>query len=167
MKIIVNELDPIRFRKGYTYWRLAPSLVSDLATGKDEISRWVLDAHGIGYYDHRHMPLLGAGRIERLTGRRGMRNAPVLVMTDAMIYRTDSIVRYFDEHCRPESRLISRDEDLRAAQLDMYRWFAVELDEQVYKYMLTRLLESGSAFRPVLGGGAPLLERLICLLAFP
>jgi cytochrome P450/glutathione S-transferase len=166
MKIIVNELDPIHFRKGHPYAKQVPTFVSEGRGGLDEIARWILDANGIAYVDQIHMPLMGAHAVGRLIGESGLGNSPVLVMTDTLIYGVDSVVRYFEQRCSPRLRMIP-DGDSRSPVMDLYRRFTGELDEHVQKYMLSRLLDERGALRKVFGERAALIEHLEYVLFFP
>src|SRR5262249_5316003 len=90
--VITNEPDEVRSRRGLTYARQAPPFVSLGIGGADEIARWVLDRNGIAYYDELHAPYIATEVVTELTGQVGIGNSPVLVKTDTLLYRTDSIV---------------------------------------------------------------------------
>ena len=107
--VITNEPDEIRSRRGVTYARLAPTFVSLGVGGADEIARWVLDRNGIAYYDEVRSPYIATEVINELTGQVGIGNGPVLVKTDTVLYRTDSVVRYYEGRCPPPLRLIPAD----------------------------------------------------------
>jgi len=166
MKIIPNELDPIRFRKDFTYARQACTFVNAAAGGRHEIARWILDLNSVAYFDQQHMPFFGKHAIGKLVNKLGYGNGPVLIMTDTLIYGVDSVVRYFEERCAPALQMIPRDDSLVPA-MNWYRLCTTELDEQTNKYMLGRLLEDGRAFRAVLGQRAPLIERMAWTILFP
>ena len=166
MKIIVNELDPIRFRKGHPYVKQVPTFVSDAAGGKDEIARWILDANGIAYEDRPHMPLCGTRAVERLIGEFALGKGPALVMTDTLLYGVDSIVRYWEQRSPPHLRMIP-DGESRAPALDLYSLFMGRLDELVQKYMLGRLLDDPASLRAVFRQRAPFLEHLQYTLFLP
>ena len=51
MPIISNNLNPIVFRKDFSYAKTYPTFVSKNTGGPDEIARWVLDRNDILYKD--------------------------------------------------------------------------------------------------------------------
>ena len=164
--IITNQLDEIRFRKGYTYAKQAPTFVSTGVGGADEIARWVLDHNGILYKDQPHTPYIATRVINDLTGEIGIDNGPALVMTDTLLYRADSIVRYYELRCAPHLRLIPED-GTHQEVLNLYTLFSRDLNDLVQKYMCGRLLPAPKLARAVFNQRAPLGERLRWRLFYP
>src|SRR5437870_10181266 len=101
----INELTPIKFKRTFSYSKQVPTFVSKNVGGSDEIARWILDLNDILYKDEPHAPYLVTTVVNKLTGEPGLNNNPVLIKTDAFIFGTDSIVRYFDERSLPAKRL--------------------------------------------------------------
>ena len=58
MSSTLNELNPIKFKKDFSYDKIAPTFVSNNVGGSDEIARWVLDLNDILYKDEPHAPRL-------------------------------------------------------------------------------------------------------------
>jgi cytochrome P450/glutathione S-transferase len=164
--VIVNELDHIRARTGYTYAQPAPTFVSTGVGGRDEIARWVLDHNGIAYKDRPHTPCLGTGVINELTGRPGVGNGPVLVLTDVVLYEADSVVRYYEQRCPPHLRLVPKD-GTRQLVLNLFKLFTRDLRDVVQTYMFGRLLPAPKLARSVFNRRAPLGERLLWRLFYP
>ena len=66
MSIINNDLNPIDFRKDFSYAKTVPTFVSLNTGGSDEIARWVLDRNDILYKDEPHAPHLCIKAINKL-----------------------------------------------------------------------------------------------------
>jgi cytochrome P450/glutathione S-transferase len=164
--LITNEPDEIRFRTGLSYARPAPTLVGLGVGGADEIARWVLDRNGVGYYDEARAPYTAAEVVNELTGQDGIGNGPVLVMTDTLLYRTDSIVRYYEGRCPPHLRLFPAD-DTRQLAFDLYTLFSRDLNDVVQKYLLSRLLPEPRLARAVFGRRAPAGDRARWMVFYP
>ena len=58
--------------------------------------------------------------VNKLTGEPGLNNNPVLIKTDALIYSTDSIVKYFDQRSLPSKKLVPDDPQKKKEVLDLY-----------------------------------------------
>jgi cytochrome P450 len=157
--VITNEPDEVRARRGVTYADRAPTFVSLGVGGVDEIARWVLDRNGIGYHDEVHSPYVATEVINDLTGQVGIGNGPVLAKCDALLYRVDSVVRYYEGRCAPHLRLIP-DDGTTQLVFDLYTLFSRDLNDVVQRYMLSRLLPEPALARAVFGRRAPLGERL-------
>jgi cytochrome P450/glutathione S-transferase len=164
--VITNEPDEVRFRRGFTYDRQAPTFVSLGVGGVDEIARWVLDRNGIAYHDEVRAPYIATEVINELTGQVGIGNGPVLVKTDAVLFRTDSVVRYYEGRCPPPLRLIPAD-DTRQRVFDLYTLFSRDLNDVVQKYLLSRLLPEPALARAVFGRRAPLGDRARWRVFYP
>src|SRR5450432_691234 len=140
MTPIVNELKPIKFRKDFSYDKQAPTFVSNNVGGSDEIARWVLDFNDILYKDEPHAPILSTAIVNKLTGEPGLNNNPVLIKTDALIYTTDSIVKYFDQRSLPSKRLVPADPQKEKEVLDLYNLFTGDYEYETSRYVYSLLL---------------------------
>src|SRR5450432_2582076 len=128
MTPIVNELKPIKFKKDFSYDKQAPTFVSNNVGGSDEIARWVLDLNDILYKEEPHAPILSTAIVNKLTGQQGLNNNPVLIKTDALIYGTDSIVKYFDQRGLPSKKVLPDDPQIKKQVLDLYDLFTGDYD---------------------------------------
>src|SRR4051794_29418805 len=115
-----NSTDTIRFRKDYYYDKVVPTFVSHNIGGTCEIARWVLDLNGMLYKDEPHAPYLYTNMVHRLTGNKTVRNSPVLINTDALIYTTKSLVQYYEQRSIAEKRLLPGEPSRRKEVLDLY-----------------------------------------------
>src|ERR1700750_56416 len=123
MSTVTTEFSPIKFRKDFSYYKQTPTFVSNNVGGPDEIARWVLDLNNILYKDEPHAPYLATGIVNGLTGDTGPNNSPVLIKTDALIYSTNSIVRYLDQRSIPEKKLVPQDPQKEKEVMDLYNLF--------------------------------------------
>jgi cytochrome P450/glutathione S-transferase len=164
--LTTNEPDEIHFRTGLAYARLAPTLVSLGIGGADEIARWVLDRNGVGYYDEARAPYIATEVVNELTGQDGIYNGPVLVKTDTLLYRSDSVVRYYEGRCPPHLKLIPAD-DTRRLVFELYTLFSRDLNDVVQKYLLSRLLPDPRLARAVFGRRAPIGDRARWRVFYP
>jgi cytochrome P450/glutathione S-transferase len=144
MTSIINELRPIKFRKDFYYDKQAPTFVSNNMGGADEIARWVLDLNDILYKDEPHAPRLSTAVVNKLTGEPGLNNNPVLIKTDALIYSTDSIVKYFDQKSLPSKRLVPGDPQKQKEVLDLYNLFTGDYEYETSRYVYSLMIPSRS-----------------------
>ena len=159
MPIINNDLNPIVFRKDFSYAKTYPTFVSLNTGGPDEIARWVLDRNDILYKDQPHAPHLYTKAVNKLTGEKVPGNNPVLIMTDALIYRTDSIIRYFEQSCLPEKKLLPDDPDKRNEVIELYNLFIDELDDKVSKYVMAEILPATKVAKKLFKQRVPQNEK--------
>ena len=146
MPIISNNLNPIVFRKDFSYAKTYPTFVSMNTGGPDEIARWILDRNDILYKDEPHAPHLYTKAVNKLTGKKMPGNNPVLVMTDALIYKTDSIINYFEQRCLPEKKLLPTDSGKRNEVIDLYNLFSDELEDRLSKYVMAEIFFRANIF---------------------
>lgn len=167
MAIISNELDAIKFRQDFLYARAVPTFVSrNVGTG-DEIARWVLDRNAILYKDEPHAPGLLTALLKRLTGEDDQ-SSPVLEMTDALIYSTDSVVLFWEQRCRQKDKLLHTEPGKIDEILDLYHLFTGEFFEaQVNRYMYKQLLTKKSFAATVFKQRVPLIEKFFYTLGYP
>ncbi len=159
MPIISNDLNAIVFRKDFSYAKTYPTFVSMNTGGPDEIARWVLDRNDILYKDEPHAPHLYTKAVNKLTGKKIPGNNPVLVMTDALIYRTDSIVNYFEQRCLPEKKLLPTDSEKRNEVIELYNLFGDELEDKVSKYVMAEVLTSKKTAKKLFKQRVPQHEK--------
>lgn len=166
--MISNALDAIKFRKDFCYAKAAPSFVSNNTGVSDEIARWVLDRNALLYRDKRHAPRLYRSKVNRLSGEKGDNNTPVLAMTDALIYTTDSIILFWEQRCLPQNRLLPDEAAAKDEVLDLYHLFTGPFfADKVNKFMYQRLLSYKKGAKKVFKAGVPLLEKLMITVGFP
>jgi hypothetical protein len=58
-----------------------------------------------------------------LTGKKSKKNYPVLKMTDAFIYGTESIIMFWEKRCLPQDRLLPADDEQLDKVLELYYQF--------------------------------------------
>src|SRR5664279_157780 len=133
--IIINELNPIKFKRNFTYNKMVPTFVSNNVGGSDEIARWVLDLNEILYKDEPHAPILATAIVNKLTGEPGPNNNPVLVKTDTLIYTADSIVKYLDKRSLPSKKVIPDDPQKRKEVMDLYSLFTGDYEDEISRYV--------------------------------
>jgi len=168
MTILNNALDFIKFKKDFSYAKAAPTLVSNTAGISSEIARWVLDRNAILYKNELHAPWIIQKKIKRIIGNEEEGNSPVLEMTDALIYSADSIVRFWEQRCTPENRLLPTDPTERDAVLDLHHLFTGEFfQSKVTKYMLANMLASKKSAIAVFTEGVSNGEKVRYKLGFP
>ena len=159
MPIISNDLNPIVFRKDFSYAKTYPTFVSLNTGGPDEIARWILDRNDILYKDEPHAPHLCIKAVKKLTGKNISGNNPVLVTTDALIYRTDSIINYFEERCLPEKKLLPSDPAKRKEVIELYNLFTNDLEDKVSKYVMAEILPSAKIAKKLFKQRVPKNEK--------
>jgi len=162
MPIPTNELNPINFKKDFRYAKTTPTFVNNNIGVSDEIARWVLDKNAIAYIDEQHAPHLYKKAVKKWTGKKGIGYNPVLIMTDALIYTTDSIIQFAEQRSLPENKFIPEDPDKRKEVLDLYHLFTGEFfEEKVTRYVYTRLIPDKKYARALFKQNVPLKEKLI------
>ena len=166
MANIINEPTPIKFRKDFSYCKQAPTFVSNNVGGSDEIARWVLDLNDILYKDEPHAPILSAAIINKLTGQQGLNNNPVLIKTDALIYSTDSIVKYFDQRSLPSKRLVPADPQKKKEVMDLYNLFNGDYEYAISRYVYSLMIPNRSFATSVITKRIPWNEKLTCKLSY-
>jgi cytochrome P450 len=167
MTIISNQLDAIKFKPDFLYSKATPTFVSRNVSTLDEIARWVLDRNAILYKDEPHAPALRNSLFKRLTGSVEQ-NDPVLQMTDALIYSTDSVVLFWEQRCTTQNRLLSGNAEKDDEILDLYHLFTGEFfAAQVDRYMYKQLLANKKNARTVFKQRTPFIEKLLYDIGYP
>lgn len=139
---VSNQVNPIRFRKDFSYVRTVPTFVCNSVSGTSEIARWVLDMNQILHIEERHAPRLYIKKVNQLTGNDGLGNDPVLIHPDSLIYNAESIIHYYDQKVPSKRRLFPDDETKRAEVAELYHLFANDLERYVWQYVYSELLTS-------------------------
>ena len=160
-------LDPIRFRKDYSYARRVPTFVCNNGSGDSEIARWVLDINQILHIEKRCAPRRYIKKVNELTGDDGLENNPVLINTDSFIYSADSIIRYFDQRIPAERRLFPDDVFSRDEVEKLFGFFTNDLNGYVWRYIYSELLPSPRYAKKLLKKGASKRKRLMYIFAYP
>ncbi|MEX6688515.1 cytochrome P450 [Danxiaibacter flavus] len=155
-----NDPDQIYFRKSFNYSKTFPTFVSNSIGGTDEIARWILDLNGIPYKDEVHAPGLYKKVIQKLTDNNGIRNNPVLVMNDGLIYTTNSVVQYCEQNCLSSKKMVPAETGRKKEVLDLYNLFNGEYEEAVTKYVYLQMLPNASFAKAVFTRHVPIGERL-------
>ncbi len=161
-----NEQLSVKFRKDFSYCKQQPTFVTNNVGGSDEIARWVLDFNDILYKDEPHAPILSAAIMSKLTGEPGINNNPVLIKTDALIYSSDSIVRYFDQRSLPSKRLIPDDPQKKKEVMDLYDLFAGDFEYATSRYVYSLMIPNKKFATSVITKRIPWNERLTCRLSY-
>ncbi|HOZ52796.1 MAG TPA: cytochrome P450 [Chitinophagaceae bacterium] len=161
MIISINEFNPIRFTKNFSYAKLTPTFINNHIGVSDEIARWVLDQNAILYYDERHAPHLCKKIIKKWIGTHEENYTPVIIMTDVCLYTSDSIVQYFEERALPQNKFIPEDEHHRKEVLDLYHLFTGNFfEEKVTRYVYERLLPEKKMALKLITRDIPFKEKL-------
>ncbi len=127
----------LKFRKDFSYTKLAPTLVNENTDPRSEMARWVLEMNDVLYIDKCYVP--GAKAIGRISGSGGDQNGPVLINTDALVYTPESIIRYLDQRNPPEKRLFPTGEAREKVQ-EWYDHFSGPFADFTMKYLFAKLL---------------------------
>jgi len=140
MSNVISEPYPIKFKKEFSYNKQVPTFISNNVGGSDEIARWVLDLNDILYKDEPHAPILSASVIKKITGENGPNNNPVLIKTGALIYTSDSIVKYFDQRSLPSKRLVPDDPQKKKEVMVLYELFTGDYDYELSRYVYSLMI---------------------------
>jgi cytochrome P450/glutathione S-transferase len=163
-----NELDTIKQKRNFSYAKAVPTFVSNSVGIPDEIARWVLDRNAILYKEQMHAPCFIQKKINTLIDKDGTDHGPVLQMTDAFIYNAESIVRFWEQRCTVQNRLLPDDQTKQAEVLDLFQFFTGEFCEtRVTKYFYANMLGSKNFAIPVFTSGVPFFEKLSYWLGYP
>lgn len=154
------SLPPIRFRKNFSYHRLAPTLVCENVSPLSEIARWALDLNLVVYRELSHAPPYAANSISHLTGNDGFGDNPVLESTDSLVYGPESVIRLVDQSNPADKWLFPADTAACEEVVRLYRLFTGELYENVMRYLYSELLPSRRSALDLFTQNAPLMERL-------
>ena len=154
MSTINNLPDSSGYKTDFCYSRPVPTLVGSNTGAASEIARWVLDRNHILYVNETHAPWKIHSIAEKATGKKGKANSPVLKMTDAFIYGTESIIMFWEKRCLPQDRLLPADDEQRDKALELYYQFTDDFFAgMVEKYMYNMLLTSKKLAGKVLKQG--------------
>ncbi len=163
----VNEFNPIRFTTNFSYAKLAPTFVNNHIGVADEVARWILDKNAVLYKDERHAPHLWIQAVKKWIGACNVYDAPVLIMTDACLYKADSIVQYVEERALPQNRFLPDDVEKRKEVLDLYHLFTGEFfEEKVTRYVCLRMLPHKKLAKALFKKGVPYKEKIKLSLFF-
>lgn len=168
MTILNNALDAIKYKKDFCYSKAVPTLVSNNIGISDEIARWVLDRNAILYKNENHPPVISRKKVNKIIKEKGTDNSPVLQMTDALIYSTDSVVLFWEQRCLAKNRLLPEKPELKDEVLDLYHLFTGEFFEtKVTKFMYAQLLSSRKFACKVFKEQISFFDKLIYTLGYP
>jgi len=152
--------DTIKFRKDFSYDKVVPTFVSNTQGGCDEIARWVLDLNDTLYKDEPHAPHIYKKIVDKLTADKNNSGSPVLIKTDGLIYTTNSVLQYFEQHTVPAKKLLPDDPAKRKEVLELYNLFTNEFQDNVNKYVFSQLLAHPAIARRLFTKGVPITEKL-------
>lgn len=151
MSVSLHELNSIQFQKDFHYAKLTPTFVSCSIGLHDEVARWVLDKHQILYRDEKRPPVIVGKVIKQWIKRYAKGNEPIMIMNDALLYSSDSIIQYWEERGLAANKYLPDEPDLRKEVLDLYYYFTSEFVEtRATKFMLDSLLPTKKQARKVL-----------------
>jgi hypothetical protein len=97
MEVINNLPDSSGYRTDFCYSKSVPTLISCNTGAASEIARWVLDRNHILYANETHALWKIQSLADKATGKKIKQNYPVLKMTDAFIYGTESIIMFWEK----------------------------------------------------------------------
>jgi len=166
MSSTINELNSIKFKKDFSYNKIAPTFVSNNVGGSDEIARWVLDMNDILYKDEPHAPRFATTVVNKMTGEPGLNNNPVLIKTDALLYSTDSIVKYFDQRSLPSKKLVPDDPQKKKEVLDLYNLFIGDYEYETSRYIYSLILPNRSFASSLFTKRIPWNEKLTYKISY-
>jgi cytochrome P450/glutathione S-transferase len=167
MGTINNLPDSAGFKTDFCYGKPVPTFVNCNAGARSEIARWVLDRNNILYVDEAHSPWKIKSIADKSTEIKSKVNYPIVKMTDAFIYGTDSIVMFWEKRCPPQKKLLPADDAKLDEVLDLYYMFTDDFFEgMVDKYMFNMLLTSKKLTGKVLKQGIPSSEKDFFSLRF-
>jgi glutathione S-transferase len=118
------------------------------------------------YKDEPHAPILSAAIINKLTGQQGLNNNPVLIKTDALIYSTDSIVKYFDQRSLPSKRLVPAHPQKKKEVVDLYNLFNGDYEYAISRYVYSLMIPNRGFATSVITKRIPWSEKLTCKLNY-
>lgn len=168
MGVSTNEFNSINFRKDFSYAKLAPTFINNTIGLGDEMVRWILDRNAILYKDERHSPQRFKKKIQKWIGKSNVGFDPVLIMTDACVYSTDSIIQYIEERALPQNKLMPIQEDKRIEVLDLYHLFTGDFfEDKISRYVLERLLPTKKYALRLMMQGVPFKEKIRYRFLFP
>jgi hypothetical protein len=119
-----------------------PTLVSSHTGAASEIARWVLDRNHILYVNETHASWKIHSLAESATGKKSKTDCPVLQMTDAFIYGSESIIMFWEKRCLPQDRLLPANDEQRDKVLELYSnlqtiFFVGMVEKYMYNMLLT------------------------------
>jgi cytochrome P450/glutathione S-transferase len=123
-----NTLDDVKFVKNFTYSKFTPTFYNDSILGSNEIARWVLDYNSILYINRSYRGVGLKSKVQQIV-KKPLASGPILQMTDACIYDTDSVVRFFEERGGKKTKLIPDESGLKNEVLNLYHLFRGEFFE--------------------------------------
>lgn len=168
MGTINNLPDSSGYRTDFCYSRPVPTLVNCNTSAYSEIARWVLDRNHILYANETHAAWKIRSLAGRATGKQSKINHPVLKMTDALIYGTESIIMFWEKRCLPQDRLLPANDEQLDKVLDLYYQFTDDFFAgMVEKYMYNMLISSKRLAGKVLKQGIQSSEGGFFGLRFP
>ena len=160
MGTINNLPDSSGFKTDFCYSKPVPTLINSNTGAASEIARWVLDRNHILYVDEMHAAWKIHSLAEKATGKKSKINYPVLKMTDAFIYGSESIIMFWEKRCLPQDRLLPADNEQLDKVLDLYYQFTDDFFAgMVEKYMYNMLLTPKKLAGKVLKQGIPSAEK--------
>lgn len=157
--MIYDQPFAVNFRKDFIYDKVVPTFVSTNVGGHDEIARWALDLNDILYIDEPHAPGFHLSAVRKLTGDT-MRNGPVLIKADCLIYTTESIIQYLDESAPARNKLLPVDLVKRKEVLDLYNVFTQEFEHMVFRYVCGQMLPNAHLVKEVFIRRVPWIEKI-------
>lgn len=131
----------IKFKKHFSYAKLAPTLVNDNVSGLSEIARWVLEMNDILYIDEPYAPGASTKAVNKATGATGFDNNPALINTDALVYTPESIIHYIDQRNPASKRLFPQDPTLLQEVQTLFNQFTGEFANNVSRFLYSEILE--------------------------
>lgn len=133
----------------------------------DEISRWVLDHHGVSYREHPHVPVLHTVPMNWIAKKWATFNDPVFRDSERALATYPSIVPFIDDRADGTDRLLRSDPAARADDMAFAAHLGNDLGGPVSQYGYAVLLPKRSLMRPVLGRGTPRVERVLLVVLYP
>ena len=104
--------------------------------------------------------------VQKMTDDKGLKNSPVLVKNDGLLYTANSIVQYCEQNGLPSKKMLPADVAKKKEVLDLYNLFNGQYEDVVTKYVYDRLLSKASYAKPVFTKQVPFGEKLAYAIKF-
>lgn len=150
------------------YNKKVPKLISNTVSNADELSRWILDLHGIQYIDERHAPGLHIKPCNKAIGNinDNIANNPVLLTTDAVAYKKDGVLKYTEFRVPLDKRLYPQDETRKKEAEELFEYFWHNLWRPVGRYVYANILPYKKYTAPLMKEKVPFKEKIIVNLFY-
>lgn len=156
----------INFIKKNNYQRTVPTLVSSSIKGNSEIARWVLDINKIKHDKVISNPGFSKKTTYKYTKNHQVKDSPIYLQTDKLIYGAKSIIHLFDQNIPNERKLFPIDPINKELVDNHFTEFTEKLDTYIWQYLLCELFESNKNTKIFFKKNTSFKQKLIYLFEF-